>query len=375
MKTALQFYRLRRAVLGCVLVVVWLGQGSTSLQAEDSLFDLTLSELMEVKVASFVVEDELTVGATVSKVTEAQWRNQGAEKTFDALVHLPGIYMSEYFHGQMVPSFRGFTGSAQYNSFLLLLDGMPLNSYSSAAGTYGTPNYALGNLQSIEVIRGPGSSIYGADAFNGVISLNTWSSAENRQEAWLEGGTHGYQQLTARVRQSIGDAAALTSIISASTLHDEQLPDPFHPTTGAPLTDAEVSGGYENLTTTHKLAIKDLELAFYYSKHAVEDAFGAGEVDGVFSNGHHTDGTAEMMAAKVSHALTLDGGTELASSLYHVQSELLGSFGLGANVAAPPVSPTLDWDSYCFNAFSYAYCMVAFNHCRGLHLECCLYDR
>jgi len=313
------------------------------LSAGESFFDLSLTELMEVTIASLFMEDELTVGSTVSKVTETQWRTQGAEKTIDALQHLPGIYVSEYLHGQMIPSFRGASG--QYNSFLLLLDGMPLNNYSSAAGTYGTPNYALGNLQDIEVIRGPGSAIYGADAFNGVVSLNTWSSDENRQEAWVEGGSFGYRQLTARFRQSLGESATLTSMLSTSATDDEHLPDKFHASPGAPLTSAEISGEYENLTTTHKLAIKDLELAFYYSRHDVADSYGAGEVTGAFPNGHHTDGATEMWAGRLSHSYRFENGIELESSLYHVEDELLGSFGLGSNIAAPPVPPTLDWDS------------------------------
>ena len=147
----------------CASAVLGLCLGADALHAQETFFDLSLAELMEIEIASRFMEDELTVGSTVSKVTEAQWRSQGAEKTFDALEHLPGIYISEYFHGQQIPTFRGFAASEQYNSFLLLLDGMPLNNYSSAAGTYGTPNYALGNLQTIEVIRGPGSAIYGAD--------------------------------------------------------------------------------------------------------------------------------------------------------------------------------------------------------------------
>ena len=109
----------RRSVLLPAFVFLCMPLG-LFLSRADNFFDLSLAELMEVEVASHFYEDELTVGSSVSKITEAQWRSQGAEKTFDALVHLPGIYVSEYFHGQMVPSFRGFAGSDQYNSFLLL---------------------------------------------------------------------------------------------------------------------------------------------------------------------------------------------------------------------------------------------------------------
>ena len=287
-----------------VSAILGLCLGAAALHAEESFFDLSLAELMEIEIASFFMEDELTVGSTVSKVTEAQWRSQGAEKTFDALEHLPGIYISEYFHGQQVPSFRGFAASEQYNSFLLLLDGIPMNNYSSAAGTYGAPNYALGNLESIEVIRGPGSSIYGADAFNGVVSLNTWSSDIDQVEAWAEAGDFGYLQGNARLRHSWGDDVVLTSVLSASGTENEHIPASFHSSETSALVDAEITGEYENLTTTHKLAIQNFEFALYYSEHETADSFGSGEVAPFFPNGNHTDGAAKMMASIAN----VDGG-------------------------------------------------------------------
>ncbi len=313
--------------------------------APSDVFSMSLEELVQVEVGSLFVEDELSVGSVVSKVTEAQWRSQGAEKTFDALIHLPGVYVSDYFHGQTIPSFRGFSGSEQYNSFLLLLDGIPMNNYSSAAGTYGAPNYALGNLESIEVIRGPGSSIYGADAFNGVVSLNTWSSDIDQVEAWAEAGDFGYLQGNARLRHSWGDDVVLTSVLSASGTENEHIPASFHSSATGALVDAEITGEYENLTTTHKLAIRNFEFALYYSEHETADSFGSGELAPVFPNGGHTDGAAKMMALKISHVLELDSGMELETSVYDVQDELYGRFGIGANVGVAPTDPAFVWDS------------------------------
>jgi iron complex outermembrane receptor protein len=308
------------------------------------LIDLPLHELLQVKIASLFLENELYVGSSVSKVTQEQWREQGAEKTFDAIEHLPGVYVSEYFNGQMIPSFRGFAATDQYNSFLLLLDGIPLNNYSSGAGTYGTPNFALGNLGAIEVIRGPGSTIYGANAFQGVVSLDTWSSEEDRYEAWAEAGSFDYWQANARVRHAFNERIRLTSALSASGVDDEEIDQDFHPSDGGPVVHAEVTGEYQNVTTSHKLAIDDFELALYYSEHDVEDSFGTGEIAGGLPNGNHSDGLAKMLALKLGHEAAFANGWSLESNAYHVKDELEGSFGL-FQVGRPPEPPSLDWDS------------------------------
>ena len=238
-----------RGLLG---VFVWVPLLVAPAFAEGDLFELSLESLSQIKVASGFKESEQYVGSSVSTITEQEWRAQGAEKTFDAIEHFPGIYLSEHFHGMVVPSFRGQTSPTQYNSFLVLLDGMPLNNYSSASATYGTPNFALGNLERIEVIRGPGSALYGADAFNGVVSLNSWSSDKDIIEINSEVGQYGYGKVDARARYSLSDDIAVTSILSYQTVDDLEIEDNFHPAPGAPQVNSEISGGYENITTTQK---------------------------------------------------------------------------------------------------------------------------
>ena len=311
----------------------------------DDVFSMPLEELTMVQIASRFLEDVADVGSSVTVVTETQWRRFGAEKTLDAIEHIPGVYVTEYFHGQMIPTFRGFASSEQYNSFLILLDDMPLNSYSSAAATYGTPNYALGNLDRIEVIRGPGSTIYGADAFNGVVSLNTWDSKEDVLETWAEIGSFGFWQGNVRVRHGFSDRISLTSSLSIGTVDNEELQDNFTSSgPGHPYVEAQVAGEYENLTTTNKMRIGNLEIGAYYSKHDVEDSFGTGEVAGIFPNGNHTNGMAEIFALKLSHQTQLTNRWELDSKLFSVQESLFGSFGI-TNPGSSPLPPSLDWDS------------------------------
>jgi iron complex outermembrane receptor protein len=290
----------------------------------EQLSKLSIFELLEVKIASGFLESELNVGSTVSKVTEEQWRKQGARRTFEAIQHVPGVYVSNYLYGSLVPSFRGFAAADQFNSFLLLLDGIPLNAYSSGSGIFGTPNFSLGNLKNIEVIRGPGSAMYGAYAFQGVVSLNTWSSDENRYEAWGEGGNHGSWHGTARFRQSLGEQAVLTAMISGSGLDDAHIKEEYHPSPGAKLVTSRVSGEYDNITTSAKLAISDFEAAFYYSRNRTDDSFGTGEFFDSFPNGGHSAGNAKMMALKLSHQAELVPGWEVGSHAYHTRDELVG---------------------------------------------------
>ena len=336
--------RILRLVLGLTIT------GSAAASDSGDLFSLSLTELLQVRltsIASLFEEDELYVGSSVSKVTEGQWREQGAEKTFDAIEHLPGVYNSEYFHGMSIPTFRGLSDSNQYNSFLVLLDGMPVNNYSSAAAAYGMPNFALGNLESIEVIRGPGSALYGANAFNGVVALNSWSSDSDQAQLFGEVGSFGFYQTTGRLHQGFTDSVALTSALSVSGTDDESIEADFTPTAGALQVDDEVSGEYSNITSSHKLALGDFAVGLYYSRHEVKDAVGSGESAGL-PNGNHTDGTAVMQALKLSHSAALGGHWQADSSLFYMQDKLNGSFGI-ASIGAPPAAvggvPTLDWDS------------------------------
>lgn len=55
------------------------------------------------------------------------------------------------------------------------LDGVPLNVLSFSTALYNTPNFSSSLLDRIEMIRGAGSTIYGSDAFIGVLSQKTWN--------------------------------------------------------------------------------------------------------------------------------------------------------------------------------------------------------
>lgn len=112
----------------------------------------------------------------VSIVTDKQIRDFGRISINDILYQLPGFSPSRVNERQTVSS-RGLFEGWNNNHLLMLVDGVQHNElfYGSALTSELTP---LNIVKSLEVIRGPGSALYGSNATNGVISLNTYSGSD-----------------------------------------------------------------------------------------------------------------------------------------------------------------------------------------------------
>ncbi|NRB40124.1 MAG: TonB-dependent receptor [Pseudomonadales bacterium] len=337
--------------------------------AEDSLKTVTilsLQELMDVQVtvASMFTESELFLASTASRVTEAQWRRKGAEKTFEAIEHLPGIYVTDYMYGQSLPTFRGFIGNQQYNSYLTLLDGIPLNNYATSSATYGTPNFALGNLSAIEVIRGPGSALYGADAFNGVVSFETWDSEQDQVQIWAEAGNFGYRNANGRVRQTLSDNISFTGSYSYAGIDDEKNQEDYTISRTDMQVQDTIADQYRNFTSSNKLRIFNTEFSFYISDHKTDDAYSAGEIDATAvinpaipptaDNGIHADGEGRMQAYKLSQKDLVAKGWEVDLSVFYVEDEFLGRWGAipGEEVSSTSLVFDIEGSRYGFSGIA-----------------------
>ena len=143
-----------------------------------SFLEMSLEELLDLKVvsASRMEEKSSEAPATIHIVTEDQIRTRGYLNLEEVLEDIPEIEIqrkasveySNYF------TLRGIDGSEK---FIILMDGMRINSPT------GTPlaivyNYPVANARQIEIILGPASSLYGVDAFTGVINIITRKGTE-----------------------------------------------------------------------------------------------------------------------------------------------------------------------------------------------------
>jgi len=188
-------------------------------------FDMRLEDLMHIKtrVASIFPESDLLVGGAISTVSESEWRMQGARRLLqDPLAQLPGVVTYPTLAGGRNIAIRGYARNASGGGFSMLFDGVPLNSLTFAS-VYVRSNINLEVLKGMEIIRGPGSSIYGSDAFHGVVSLNSYDPKEDGTEVFASLGDHRYQSLSVRTSRDFGSGHRFSSVLSVNGQGDQKL--------------------------------------------------------------------------------------------------------------------------------------------------------
>lgn len=144
-----------------------------------NLSELSLEELMNIKVVT-ASGSEQTIGeapSTMMVITAKQIAERGYEELDDALRDIPGldlIHISGTY--PVIRTFRGMYGD-ENKRFLLMIDGIIENNINGGFDM-GGPVYSLHNVDRIEIIWGPASALYGANAFGGVIHMITKKAEE-----------------------------------------------------------------------------------------------------------------------------------------------------------------------------------------------------
>jgi len=162
-------------------------------ETDDYFVDFYGSEEL-VEIATGIKTQIYKAPAVASVYTSQQIKNMGAVDIDDVLETVPGLHISRTSAGyNPIYSFRGVHST--YNSqVLMLINGIPItNNFVGDRGQVwgGMPVEAIAR---IEIIRGPGSAIYGADAFSGVINIITKSPDDIEQNTIaLRSGTNSTQ--------------------------------------------------------------------------------------------------------------------------------------------------------------------------------------
>lgn len=110
-----------------------------------------------------------TTGSSVSVVSEQELEDGQYRNAIDAIQQVPGVdvVQSGGQGGNAAVFLRG--GNSEFT--LVLLDGIELNNPATTNRSFNMSNLTLENIERIEVVRGPQSTIYGSDAMGGVINL------------------------------------------------------------------------------------------------------------------------------------------------------------------------------------------------------------
>lgn len=158
----------------------------------DTLFDLSLEELMSVEVTTASQEKEtlLETPAIVSVITAKQIKDWGAQNIYEALSFLPGIVINETYMGYSVVTFRGVIPGLFNNKALFMINGHP--SYERLFGSGHTEFIPMEIIERIEVVRSPASSLYGTNAVSGVVNIITKQGVENSNEVTVRAGSNDH---------------------------------------------------------------------------------------------------------------------------------------------------------------------------------------
>jgi outer membrane receptor for ferrienterochelin and colicins len=175
----------------------------------DQLMDMSLDDLMNITVTTTSKSEEKLSDApgVISVVTRDEMERFGARTLKDVLMRMPSVNMSTTYIGdRSCISIRGDQTTAAQNHILLLINGRPVRE-AEEGGVKGEmyESFPIASIERIELIRGPGSVLYGSNAFSGVINVITKKAAINKATVKLGGGYPGEYNATGNAAYQIGD--------------------------------------------------------------------------------------------------------------------------------------------------------------------------
>ncbi|MGV3663779.1 MAG: TonB-dependent receptor plug domain-containing protein [Prosthecobacter sp.] len=168
---------------------------------------LPLEYLLDVEITSVTRRPTplLRAPSAIDVVTDEDIRRTGVTNLPDALRLATGLHVAQFDGHQWAVSARGFNTTTS-NKMQVLMDGR--NLYTPLyAGVFWDVQYAfMPDVEQIEVIRGPGATLWGANAVNGVINIRS-KSAKHTQGWLVQGGAGNVEQAFGGVRYGgrVGD--------------------------------------------------------------------------------------------------------------------------------------------------------------------------
>jgi outer membrane receptor for ferrienterochelin and colicins len=235
-----------RAMIGALTLLLAIALLSSTANAQQNnpgqtpagIANLSLEELMNVKIytASKHWQKIVDAPASISIVTAEEIQKYGYRSLAEILRSVKGVYIG-YDRNYSYIGVRGFSRPGDYNSrVLLLVDGHRLNDNVVDQAYLGTEfPIDVDLIERVEFIRGPGSSLYGASAFFGVINVITKRGDDsNGATVSFEAGSFGTYK--GRVSYGADFKNGLEMLVSASFYdsHGQRL---FYPEFNAPRTN------------------------------------------------------------------------------------------------------------------------------------------
>jgi iron complex outermembrane receptor protein len=193
------------------------------------LAQVSLEDLMNIEVTSVSKKEQKLseTGAAVYVITQEDIRRSGATNLPDVLRMAPGVEVAQIDANSWAVSIRGFN-LLYANKVLVLIDGRSVYSPTFSGTMWNQQQVPLEDIERIEIIRGAGGTVWGANAVNGVINIITKSAKATT--GGLVAASAGSQTMGDGLVQyggEVGDKGAYRVFASASKTGDAGSPSGY----------------------------------------------------------------------------------------------------------------------------------------------------
>ncbi len=269
---------MRQVPLLLLFFLPCIAQGEQS----SALFAMTLEDLLQVQVTStsFSGEPIAETNYSVTRTGAREWQDLGVRNLGDVMNHMPSTLAVSGSGESRLVAVRGYLSSATDGGVAMRLDGVPMNRLLDGSGQVAMDGYDLSMLQSAELIRGPGSSLHGNDAFHGVLSLETLHNARNNTKVEASVGEFDYVQASLATTVHSGQHNVTLGAAYRSIGDMAQPYEYFHYLTGEPLqSQRKQAKENANLLLKYGLQQGDMQLdaSYYMHDFNADELPGAGD--------------------------------------------------------------------------------------------------
>jgi len=238
--------KMLRAASAILVAILCLPPATAMAQADPPVSGSSLDELLDVKVSGAAKSDQTArqAPASVTIITSEDIERYGYRTIADVLMTVRGFFVS-YDRNYTYVGVRGFSRPTDYNNrILLLLDGHTVNENVYGAAQLGSEfPIELDIVDHIEIIRGPGSALYGTGAMLAVVNVVLKKgSVLNGGRLALGGGSYGRRQGTISAGKELERGPDLVASAFGTDVKGQDL---FYPEYNSPATGNGVARGLD----------------------------------------------------------------------------------------------------------------------------------
>jgi iron complex outermembrane recepter protein len=161
----------------------------TTPTAQNDLTQVSIENLLNIEVTSVSKKEQKLsrVAAAVFVITPEDIRRSGSTNIPDLLRMVPGMDVAQINANTWAVAARGLNGEFA-NELLVMVDGRAVYTPTTGGVFWDVLDFPLEDIERIEVIRGPGGSVWGANAVNGVINILLKKASETKGAMLVAGG-------------------------------------------------------------------------------------------------------------------------------------------------------------------------------------------